>query len=387
MKQNILLVGHSGDMYGASRSLLKLVKILNEQYNVFVLLPETGKLYANISNIIADEKILIYKDLYIFTRNSFKLKFLFLTIFRFLKNIIYLIKTIRKLEIKIIHTNSGVVPAPALAAKLSGRIHIWHIREWFGDFKKFWPLYSAYMTIFSDKVVCVSQAMAVQFNDAKNVLSIHNGFEIPKLSKTNQLPVALHNKINNADLIIGCTSRIRLIRKGQEYLIEAIGLLSQKTGKNIQAILIGDYVPGYESQKEEFDSLIKKYSLEERIHFLGHLDDPLSFYGLFDVFVLPSGEPEPFGGVIIEAMSLGLPVIGSNVGGTKEQIADAWNGFLFENQNPKHLLEKLEYFLNHKDELKLFGQRSIERVQQNFTLEIHKEKILNLYQNVFTKVL
>jgi len=387
MKQNILLVGHSGDMYGASRSLLKLVKILNEHYNVFVLIPESGKLYSNINNIISDENILIYKDLYIFTRNSFKLKFLFLTLFRFVKNIIYLIKTIRKLEIKIIHTNSGVVPAPALAATLSGRLHIWHIREWFGDFKKFWPLYSAYMTTFSDKVVCVSQAMAVQFNDAKNVLSIHNGFEIPMLSTTNQLPTVLQNKLNDADLIIGCTSRIRLIRKGQEYLIEAIGLLSQKTGKNIQAILIGDYVPGYESQKEVFDSLIKKYNLVERIHFLGHLDDPLTFYGLFDVFVLPSGEPEPFGGVIIEAMSLGLPVIGSNVGGTTEQIADAWNGFLFENQNAKHLLEKLEHFLNHKDDLKLFGQRSIERVQQKFTLEIHKEKILNLYQDVLPKVL
>jgi glycosyltransferase involved in cell wall biosynthesis len=381
MKQNILLVGHSGDMYGASRSLLKLTKILNENYNVFVLIPEMGQLYTNLNKLISAERIIVYDGLYIFTRKSFRIKYLLPTLLRFVKNLIFLTKTISKYDIKIIHTNSGVVPAPALAAKLSGKKHIWHIREWFGDFKKFWPLYSAYMTTFSDKVVCVSQAMAVQFNDAKNVLSIHNGFEIPTLSTTNQ-PPALQNKLNNADLIIGCTSRIRLIRKGQEYLIDAIGLLSQKTGKNIQAILIGDYVPGYESQKEEFDSLIRKYNLEERIHFLGHLDDPLSFYGLFDVFVLPSGEPEPFGGVIIEAMSLGLPVIGSNVGGTTEQIADAWNGFLFENQNPKHLLEKLEYFLNHKDDLKLFGQRSIERVKQNFTLEIHKEKILNLYRDV-----
>jgi glycosyltransferase involved in cell wall biosynthesis len=381
MKQNILLVGHSGDMYGASRSLLKLTKILNENYNVFVLIPEMGQLYTNLNKLISAERIIVYDGLYIFTRKSFRIKYLLPTLLRFLKNLIFLTKTISKYDIKIIHTNSGVVPAPALAAKLSGKKHIWHIREWFGDFKKFWPLYSAYMTTFSDKVVCVSQAMAIQFKQAKNVQSIHNGFEIPTLSTTNQ-PPALQNKLNNADLIIGCTSRIRLIRKGQEYLIEAIGLLSQKTGKNIQAILIGDYVPGYESQKKEFDSLIRKYNLEERIHFLGHLDDPLSFYGLFDVFVLPSGEPEPFGGVIIEAMSLGLPVIGSNVGGTTEQIADAWNGFLFENQNPNHLLEKLEYFLNHKDDLKLFGQRSIERVKQNFTLEIHKEKILNLYRDV-----
>lgn len=381
MKQNILLVGHSGDMYGASRSLLKLSKILNENYNVFVLIPEMGQLYTNLNKLISAERIIVYDGLYIFTRKSFRIKYLLTTLLHFLKNLIFLTKTISKYDIKIIHTNSGVVPAPALAAKLSRKKHIWHIREWFGDFKKFWPLYAAYITGFSDRVVCVSQAMAIQFKQAKNVQSIHNGFEIPEMPKLAQPSAELENKLKDADLIIGCTSRIRLIRKGQEYLIEAIGLLSQKTGKNIQAILIGDYVPGYESQKEEFNNLIRKYNLEDRIHFLGHLDDPLPFYQLFDVFVLPSGEPEPFGGVIIEAMSLGLPVIGSNLGGTTEQISDAWNGFLFENQSPNDLLEKLEYFLNNKHQLKIFGLRSIERVEQNFTLEIHKKKILNLYQD------
>ena len=43
-----LLVGHSGDMYGASRSLIKLVRILNEQYTVYVLLPELGSLSAEL---------------------------------------------------------------------------------------------------------------------------------------------------------------------------------------------------------------------------------------------------------------------------------------------------------------------------------------------------
>jgi glycosyltransferase involved in cell wall biosynthesis len=365
-------------MYGASRSLIKLTKILNEEYNVFVLIPEKGVLYPNLNQIISDEKILIYEGLYFFTRKSFKLKYLLSTVLCFIRNIFFLIKIINKFQITIIHTNSGVVPAPALAAKLSGKKHIWHIREWFGDFKKFLPVYSAYITIFSDKVVCVSQAMAIQFIKAKNVLTIHNGFEIPNVPNLKSHDEELDNKLKSADLIIGCTSRIRLIRKGQEYLIEAIGLLTHKTGKNIQAILIGDYVPGYEYQKEVFEGLITKYNLEGRIHFLGHLNEPLPFYQFFDVFVLPSGEPEPFGGVIIEAMSMGLPVIGSNLGGTAEQIAHEWNGFLFENKNSHDLLTKLQYFLDNKSELKIFGSRSLERVKQNFTLDIHRYKILYL---------
>jgi len=381
MKRNVLLVGHSGDMYGASRSLIKLLRILEQHYTVYVILPDAGVLYDHLTSIIPSGRIILNEDLYIFTRKSFKLKYLASTFLRFSRNLISLIKIIRKFNIEIVHTNSGVVPAPALAAKLSGRKHIWHIREWFGDFKQFWPLYSAYMTRLSDKVVCVSKTMAEQFGNARNILSIYNGFEVPK--KLNEAPLSeeLKNKLNNADLVLGCTSRIRLIRKGQEYLIEAIGILTQKTGKNIQAVLIGDYVPGYESQREYITEMISKYGLKERIHFLGHLKDPLPYYQLFDVFVLPSGEPEPFGGVIMEAMSLGLPVIGSNGGGTKEQIADGWNGYLFENKNAGDLALKIDLFLGEKEKLNLFRSRSIKRIEENFSLEIHQEKILKLYKD------
>lgn len=48
MKLNVLLVGHIGDTYGSSRSLLKPTRILNENYNVFELLPEAGVLYAHL---------------------------------------------------------------------------------------------------------------------------------------------------------------------------------------------------------------------------------------------------------------------------------------------------------------------------------------------------
>jgi glycosyltransferase involved in cell wall biosynthesis len=382
MKKNILLVGHSGDMYGASRSLIKLVKILEQNYTVHVILPEIGALFDNLTAIIPSQRILINEDLYIFTRKSFKIKYLISTLFRFLRNVISLIKIIQKFKIEIVHTNSGVVPAPALAAKLSGKKHIWHIREWFGDFKQFWPLYSGYITGLSDQVVCVSKTMAEQFKNSKNILAIYNGFEIPKVQTKATITDDLQNKLNNADLILGCTSRIRLIRKGQEYLIEAIGILTKKTGKNIQAVLIGDYVPGYESQKEYMHNLISKYDLEDQIHFLGHLKDPLPYYRLFDVFVLPSGEPEPFGGVIMEAMSMGLPVIGSNAGGTTEQIADGWNGYLFENQNADDLAQKLALFLDEKDKLNLFGSRSIKRIEENFSLEIHEGKVLRLYDEL-----
>ncbi|MGV3684522.1 MAG: glycosyltransferase family 4 protein [Daejeonella sp.] len=382
MSKRILLIGHSADMYGASRSLSKLVRILDKNHLVYVMLPAEGLLYDVLKEIIPQDRIILNPDLYIFTRRSFKLRYLFSTLFQFLKNIWSITGTIREKQIDIVHTNSGVIPAGALAARLTGKKHLWHIREWFGDFKKFWPYYSSYMTSLSDRVICVSETMASQFSDKKNVVAIYNGFPIPEIGDIPPAVGEVQKTLDGADLVLGCTSRIRLVRKGQEYLIEAIGMLTEQTGKKIHLILIGDYVPGYEYQKEVLEGLIKKYKLEQRVHFLGHLNDPLPYYSLFDVFVLPSGEPEPFGGVVMEAMSMGLPVIGSSLGGTPEQVEDGWNGYLFENKNPIDLAAKIELLFDDPQKLKEFGERSTERMENLFSLQLHEGKILELYKSL-----
>lgn len=382
MSKRILLIGHSADMYGASRSLLKLTRILSKRYTLYVMLPDKGPLYDLLSSAIPKERILSSPDLFIFTRKSFKLQYLPGTLIKFIRNVSSIRSAILTNRIDIIHTNSGVVPAGALAAKLAGKKHFWHIREWFGDFKQFWPYYSTYMTSLSDKIICVSETMATQFKDKTKVVSIYNGFSIPEIITPVSIPSDLQQSLNEAALVLGCTSRIRLIRKGQEYLIDAIGRLTEKTGKNIQLVLIGDFVPGYEDQKKMLENLIEKYSLKDRIHFLGHVTEALPYYSLFDVFVLPSGEPEPFGGVVMEAMSMGLPIIGSNLGGTTEQVKDGWNGFLFENRNPIDLASKIEILLNDKGKVEEFGKRSKQRVVEMFSLELHERRISGLYEGI-----
>ena len=81
-------------------------------------------------------------------------------------------------------------------------------------------------------------------------------------------------------------------------------------------------------------------------------------------------------------MSLGLPVIGSNAGGTTEQIASGQNGYLFENKNPEDLAKKIELFLNDPSSLNLFGNCSRERIEKYFSLELHTENILKLYKEL-----
>ena len=61
--------------------------------------------------------------------------------------------------------------------------------------------------------------------------------------------------------------------------------------------------------------------LESRVRFLGQRADAPRLMGAADVFCQPNVSPEPFGIVFIEALAQGLPVVGSNTGGTREIVA------------------------------------------------------------------
>ena len=68
-----------------------------------------------------------------------------------------------------------------------------------------------------------------------------------------------------------------------------------------------------------------------------------------DLFVLPSAQPEPFGGVVMEAMGMGLPVIATQIGGSLEQVADGVTGYLVPPSDPLALADRLEPLLRNAD--------------------------------------
>ena len=69
-------------------------------------------------------------------------------------------------------------------------------------------------------------------------------------------------------------------------------------------------------------------ALSDRVHFLGALDDVRPVLGAVDVFVLPSLAVESFSNAALEAMSMGRPVILSDIGGAREMISDGVEGYV-----------------------------------------------------------
>jgi glycosyltransferase involved in cell wall biosynthesis len=91
-------------------------------------------------------------------------------------------------------------------------------------------------------------------------------------------------------------------------------------------------------------------------------------YAAMDIFILPSAQPEPFGGVVMEAMSLGLPAIGTAIGGTIEQIADGETGILVPPADPDAIAHAISKIASDHALCVRMGVEARQRVLDRFSL-------------------
>lgn len=118
------------------------------------------------------------------------------------------------------------------------------------------------------------------------------------------------------------------------------------------------------------------------VEFVGRVDNVGDYYAAMDIFVFPSRE-EALGSAILEAMSCGLPVIGSNVGGIPEVVRTNETGLLFSNGNADELFEGV-VALAHDSVLRerlVAGARKLAEARQ---VDIVAKDYLAIYEQVLT---
>jgi len=128
--------------------------------------------------------------------------------------------------------------------------------------------------------------------------------------------------------------------------------------------------------------LIQELKLESSVVLTGELEDTRLAYAAMDVFVLPSAQPEPFGGVVMEAMSMGVPVIATAIGGSLDQVADGVTGFLIPPSDPQALAEKIELLIRDPALRSRMAQAGPERIGQTFSLEGMVQRLERLYREI-----
>jgi glycosyltransferase involved in cell wall biosynthesis len=162
--------------------------------------------------------------------------------------------------------------------------------------------------------------------------------------------------------LIGIMGRIDRL-KGQLALLQALQILREK---NIFAelLIVGEPTRNIiDNYAEDLHNFVRANSLEHVVHFCPFMQDIAAFYSAVDVFVMAS-KRETYGMVTAEAMLFGLPVAGSNAGGTVE-LLNLYDGYLlFEPENANDLADKLQQILSCLKEYKAKAQQASTQVKR-----------------------
>ena len=154
---------------------------------------------------------------------------------------------------------------------------------------------------------------------------------------------------------------------------------------NVYTVFIGSAFEGEEWREDKLASDIKKSKFKERIINKGYRTDSEAFYNLFDIFVLPSTNPDPLPTVVLESMASGKPIVGYRHGGVCEMVNDHSNGLLAEVGDINDLAEKIEILLINDKLRNNMGKNSRERLLEKFSLEAYIDNYSREYNKLVRK--
>lgn len=159
--------------------------------------------------------------------------------------------------------------------------------------------------------------------------------------------------------------------QGIKILLRAVATVRERH-PSIKLLIVGDG-----SRRGEVEEAISDLNLSDSVTITGLVDDVFIPLSLCDIYVHISLQ-ETLGQSVLEAMSLGKPVIASNIGGMPEIVNDGANGILVEPEEEAVASSIMDLLENRTKAVKL-GRQAKEFVERNFSWEKMAEEFQNLY--------
>ena len=166
-------------------------------------------------------------------------------------------------------------------------------------------------------------------------------------------------------------------RKGVYDLLEVLQRNSESLAGRYMLDLGGD------GETKKLQALIRQYHLEEQVNFLGFVtgDHKEELLRAADVYILPSyNEGLPIS--ILEAMSFGLPIISTKVGGIPEVVHHHQNGLLIDAGDQPAIYEAINFFINDPEKVSQYGKQSYEIVSKDYFPEPVMKALASVYQDL-----
>jgi len=333
---------------GATRSMLRLVELFHKhedqflKWNVVAILPDKKDIYYNYLNRNLPVKIIKYQRPQKRKNILYLIKFVINSFITILK----LQNFIRKEKIKIIHINEYVFFQGILAGKIAGAKIIIHFRGFEYNYliRKLYitliNLFSSYNIFVSDRLKKMWILSGIKPYRTRTIYNPGPDYKIfnPKKYESSE--------ISKSEIItIVCISKLHP-NKGQDVLIEAARILFRKR-TDFKILIVGGKLEGWEWYENKLKNLVKRYSLINNIFFLGLQENIPKILAKSDIAIHVPIHHDPLPGVVLEAMAMNVPIIGSDSGGIPEEIKDSKMCKIIKRNDPHELADTI-IELSHK---------------------------------------
>jgi glycosyltransferase involved in cell wall biosynthesis len=379
VKKRILYVLPAGERGGAEVAFLNILENLNRNlFEPFVIALKDGPFISELQEKALQPTILKTGRI------------------RSIKGFFETAKSIRDFiesqKIDVVHCNgTGAQIYAGFAAGLAGVPCIYHLHdsvEWSWNRQglvHFLAQISLPVSkLFSRKLkrlkhIAVSKYVAESFQQTwgskKNIQVIYNA-----IRSTNGAAKHLEIQTNNVPRIVWIG---RLQRwKGTHIFLHAARIVKEKYPE-AQFFVVGGALFGMENgYGKELENLARSLKLENCLKFAGHQNSIGSFLESADIVVHSSIRPEPFGLVLLEAMSAGKPVVATNKGGPLEIVENGVTGLLVPPNDPDELADAIMMLLEDATLRTKMGQAAQERVKKHFNPSNMIQAMENLYSEL-----
>jgi glycosyltransferase involved in cell wall biosynthesis len=208
------------------------------------------------------------------------------------------------------------------------------------------------------------------------IVVINNGIDFSYFKKSLSTRNFIRSSLDIGpnDIVLGTLGNFRK-QKNYPFLLNAFSKLATKYS-NLKLLCIG----GGEYLKWS-KLFVKTRNLEKNVIFTDYSKYVKEYLNAIDIFVFPSLW-EGFPNALLQAMSMEIPVLASNVGGCREIVRNLENGMLFRSEDMKEFLEKVEILINNRKLAKKLGQMGRKSIVHNFSMN----RMINNYQDFYRKL-
>jgi len=298
-------------------------------------------------------------------------------------------RLLRRLRPDVLHINNGGYPgalscrAIALAGKAAGIKHILMVvnnlavsynrpARWL-DYPVDRLVARAVDRFVTGSSAAAARMVSVLRLSVQKSVAIHNGIRVRPVVNSREVTRARLGLAGFDGTVFGIVALLEP-RKGHAVLIDAVARLTARPGASKIKLLIEGHGP----LAGELSERIEANGLGEVVTLIGDEARVFDFMGALDVLVLSSVRDEDFPNVILEGMSLGLPVMASRLAGTPEQVEDGVTGILVEPGNVEALADAMQALAGAAQRRRM-GEAAKTRFETKFASEVAVRRYLDLY--------